>query len=36
MPAADAIPRRASHLPKGSGDPNMARATSAVHRPVKR
>ena len=35
-PAADTIPNRASHLLKGSGDPNMASATSAVQRPVKR
>jgi hypothetical protein len=36
MPAADTIPKRASHLLSGSADPNMASATSRVQRPVKR
>jgi hypothetical protein len=35
-PAADNIPKSPSHLLKGSGDPNMASATSVVQRPVKR
>ncbi len=34
--AADTVPNRLSHLLSGSAYPNMASATSAVQRPVKR
>ena len=36
MTTADTVPRRPSHLLNGSGDPNMAKATRRVQRPVKR